>query len=534
MTSRRSSVNFAFGNFDIQAGFAVSHQYDRSLAVVRPGDAVTLRTTTVPEYREVNAYVLEGAGPFTPHDVRDRGSLLPFYPSGRGWTATLPGRREGTVVNYIVEATHQSGHLHYADGRHPHEFAKVFTHRVTSRRPPSWTRDAVVYQVFVDRFANADGTLDMPENDRDFAGGDLDGVTANLDWLVDLGVDCVWLTPIFTCASYHGYDAIDLKSVDPRFGGDDGLRRLIEAAHDRGIRIVLDLVPNHISRDHPWFESALSGGPERDWFYFEADGSYQMFFWSVTMPKVNLDHPDARAAMIDAAAYWVREFGVDGYRIDHALGPSESFFAALTTELVAIDPDVWIFGEVTATPQLCRRYGGILDGVTDFPFAYALRELIAGGLDPRDFAEIERESAAAIAMEDFSWVRFVDNHDMGRAVRLWGDDDRELVRAMDILLGLPGVPSFFYGTEQALTHVRTEADAGLNVGRVPMTFDADHPMITALRGAIERRRASGAAPDTPMYWSEDSRSWAWGALSGSIAGASTTRRHTDARGRPVD
>ena len=516
MSTRRSAVNFAFGNFDIEGGFAVSHQYDRSLAVIRPGDPVTLRATTVPGYNELNAYVLEGAGPFTSHEIRDQGSVIPFYRTGDAWTATLPGRPDHTTVHYIVEAVHRSGHLHYADGRLPHELARVFTHRVTARRPPLWTQDAVVYQIFVDRFANADGPIAAPENDLDFAGGDLHGVTANLDWLTDLGVNCVWLTPIFTCSSYHGYDTIDMMSIDERFGGDDALRVLVREAHARGIRIVLDLVPNHLSIDHPWFTSARAGGPERDWFFLEDDGSYLMFFTSVSMPKVNLDHPGARAAMIEVARYWVEEFGIDGYRIDHALGPSESFFAALSEEIEAIDPDVWLFGEVTATPALCRRYGGILDGVTDFPFAYGLQALLSGKLSPRDFAEIEREAAAAISPQDFSWVRFIDNHDMGRAIKLWGDDQSTLVRGLEILFGMPGVPSFFYGTEQALTHDRTEAEAGLNVGRVPMTFDGDHDMVEAVKAIVERRHASGTTPSTPMYWSEDSTSWQWGDLGGRI------------------
>ena len=514
MSNRRSSVNFAFGNFDIEAGFAVSHQYDRSLPVIRPGDPVTIRTTTVAEYGEVNAYVLEGAGPHTPHEIREHGTIIPFYPSGMGWTATLSGRPDGTIVNYIVEAVHRSGHLHYADGRLPHEAARVFTHRVTSRRPPLWTADAVVYQIFVDRFANADGPVPVPDNDLAFAGGDLHGVTANLGWLSDLGVNCIWLTPIFTCSSYHGYDTVDLMSVDPRFGGDAALRSLVEAAHARGIRIVLDLVPNHLSKEHPWFVSASNGGPEREWFFFEDDGSYLMFFSSHTMPKVNLDHRDAREAMLGVAEYWVREFGIDGYRIDHALGPSESFFAALTERIEEIDPDVWLFGEVTATPQLSRRYGGILDGVTDFPFAYALREMLAGKLDPRDFAEIEREAAAAVPPADFTWVRFVDNHDMGRAARLWNDDPAVLAHGMEILFSLPGVPSFFYGTEQGLTHDRTEAEGGLNVGRVPMTFDVHHPMVDVLRSVIARRAASSNVAGTPVYWEPDGSSWRWGDLGG--------------------
>jgi len=516
MSTRRSAVNFAFGNFDVESGFAVSHQYDRSLGVIRPGKPVTLRATTVPEYVEVNAYILEGAGPFTPHDIRERGTRIPFYRSGNGWTATLPGRPDHTIVNYIVEALHRTGHLHYADGRLPHEFARVFTHRVTSRRPPTWTNDAVVYQVFVDRFANALGPVSMPDNDLDFAGGDLHGITANLDWLTDLGVNCLWLTPVFTCDSYHGYDATDLKSIDPRFGGDDALRQLIEAAHDREIRVLLDLVPNHISYRHPWFTSAQAGGPERDWFFFNPDGSYLMFFRSMTMPKVNLDHPGARAAMIDVATYWMREFGVDGYRIDHALGPSESFFAALSEELEAINPDVWLFGEVTATPQLCRRYGGVLDGVTDFPFAYGLRELLSGNLSRRDFSDIEREAAAALDPADFSWVRFFDNHDMARAIHGWDNERAALEHAVDILFSMPGVPSFFYGTEQALSHDRSEAEAGLNVGRVPMAFESGDTMFGHMKDAISRRHASTNDPSTAMFWDTDASGWIWGDLDGRL------------------
>ncbi|MGI9667309.1 MAG: alpha-amylase family glycosyl hydrolase [Acidimicrobiia bacterium] len=516
MSNRRSSVNFAFGNFDIQGGFAVSHQYDRSLGVVRPWKPLTLRTTTVPEYLEVTAYVLEGLGPFTAHDIRMNGEAVPFYPSGGGWTATLAGRPDHTIVNYIVEAVHRSGHLHYADGRLPHELAKVFTHRVTSRRPPEWTNDAVVYQVFVDRFANANGAVAMPDDDHEFAGGDLHGVTSNLDWLSELGVNNIWLTPIFTCDSYHGYDSTDLKSIDPRFGGDHALKELVVAAHARGIRVLLDLVPNHISYKHPWFLSAQAGGPERDWFWFNDDDSYLMFFGSVTMPKVNLDHPDARAAVIDVATYWIEEFGIDGYRIDHALGPSESFFAALSEAVEALDPDVWLFGEVTATPQLSRRYGGVLDGVTDFPFAYALRELLAGNIDARDFAEIERESIAALDPADFSWVRFFDNHDMARAIHGWDNEREALEKAVDTLFSMQGVPSFFYGTEQALSHERSEAEGGLNVGRVPMSFNRDDPMFEHVRSAIARWHASTNAPDASLAWDDDLSGWTWGDLSGEI------------------
>jgi ABC-type lipoprotein export system ATPase subunit len=314
---KRPETVFAFGMFGIEGGFAVSHQYDRTPGIIRPADPVTLRVDTVPEYESVTAFVVDGSGPFTAQSIRDEGLEIPFTRSGNDWLATIFGKLDGTTSHYIIEALHRSGARHYGDGRLPLANARVFTHRTTSRRPPAWTQNAVVYQIFVDRFANAHGMVEAPESDYDWAGGDLHGVTANLEWLSSLGVNCIWLTPVFTCHSYHGYDTVDMKSIDDRFGGDEALRTLITAAHERGIRILLDLVPNHISHRHPWFVNALNGGPERDWFFLEDDDSYLMFFTSETMPKVNLEHPDAREAMLDVAAYWVKEFGVDGYRIDH-------------------------------------------------------------------------------------------------------------------------------------------------------------------------------------------------------------------------
>jgi glycosidase len=502
--------------FGIEGGFAVSHQYDRSPGIIRPGDPVMLRTATVPGYTEVTAYVVDGDGPFTPEQVRSQGTAVPFYLSGGEWVATLFGKPDKTTSHYIIEATHSDGRLHYADGRLPLAKAKVFAQRTTSRTPPAWTRDAVVYQIFVDRFANESGILTMPEHDHGWAGGGLDGVTAHLDWLNDLGIDCLWLTPIFTCHSYHGYDTVDMRSVDKRFGGDDALRRLVTAAHQHGMRIILDFVPNHISHEHPWFREAIEGGPKRDWFFIEDDDSYQMFFTAHTMPKMNLDHPDAREVMIDVARYWIEEFGIDGYRIDHALGPSESFFAALTDRIERLDRDVWMFGEVTATAHLSRRYGGILDGVTDFPFAYGLRELLAGNLAPEAFAEIERESAAVLSPNEFSWVRFFDNHDMARAIHGWGNDEDTLTAALKVLLSLPGVPSIFYGTEQALSHELGEGEGGMAVGRVPMRFDPTREIFATTSRLIAKRRDTDADQGSPVYWADNGSQWSWGHLDGHL------------------
>ncbi len=512
---RRPNMGFAFGMFETERGFAVSHQYDRSPSIIRPGDPVVLRAQTVHGYDAVRAYVVDGAGPFDPQVIHDSGTSVSFERDGDGWSALLLGSLNGTIQHYIVEAEHRSGALHYADGGHSLATAKVFAHRVTDRNPPAWTDDAVIYQIFVDRFANARGKVLQPADPMGWGGGDLDGVTMHLDWIKDLGANCIWITPVFTCESYHGYDSLDYHSVDARFGGEEALVRLIEETHKRDMTILMDIVPNHVSHHHEWFRSALAGGPEREWFSIDDRGNYEQFFTAKSMPKLMLDHPEARQAMIDAAECWITEFGIDGYRIDHALGPSESFFAALSERINEIAPEAWLFGEVTAMPAFNRRYGGILDGVTDFAFAYGLREYLAGEITAEGFATLEREAIATLPADEFSWVRFFDNHDMERGLTRWEDDESILEHALDILLSLPGTPAIFYGTEQSLTSGSRESEGGLEVGRIPMTFDKDHPMYEYTRSAISRRREASVDQSAPVWWEHDG-SWTWGGLSGNV------------------
>jgi len=514
-STRRPNMGFAFGMFDNESGFAVSHQYDRSPSLIRPGDPVRLRAATVHGYDAITAYVLDGAGPHPPEIVRSEGTASPFEADADGWTAMLLGSPNGTIQHYIIEAEHRSGGVAYADGSHSLASAKVFAHRVTDRRPPLWTSDAVVYQIFVDRFASESGPVTQPNDMHGWAGGDLRGITAGLDWIQELGATCIWITPVFTCHSSHGYDSIDYRSVDPRFGGESALSELIAETHARDMRILMDIVPNHVSDRHEWFQSARAGGPEKEWFSIDREGRYETFFGVPSMPRLMLDNPDARRAMIDVAEHWITEFGIDGYRIDHALGPSESFFAALSERINSISPEAWLFGEVTALPSFNRRYGGILDGVTDFAFAYGLREYLAGTIPADGFAYLERESIASLPADEFSWVRFFDNHDMERGLTRWGDDQATLDRALGILMSLPGVPVIFYGTEQALTSRLRESAGGLEVGRLPMTFDQDHAMFEVTQTAIARRTAQPMDQSAPVWWNPDG-SWTWDGLAGEL------------------
>jgi hypothetical protein len=511
MLARRPQAAFLFGMFDQQQGLAIGHQYDRSPSVPRPGRPMVLRVEVAEAMDDVTVVALAAPGPVVPDAIAGSGTAFPARPVAHHWEAVLPAMADGTVLHYIVQARDGRGRLWYADGKSPLDAATVFTHRVTGRRPPAWTSDAVVYQVFVDRFANAQGPVAPPAQPKAWAGGDLHGVRAALPYLVDLGVTAVWLTPIFACTGYHGYDAVDLYSVDERFGGDAALGALMDAARAAGVAVLLDLVPNHLSDRHPWFQDALAGGAKRDWFRIRDDGSYDTFFGHAAMPRVNLENPEAQRAMIDVALYWLDEHGIAGYRIDHVLGPAESFFAALSGEVNARHPDAWLFGEATATPAFCRRYGGLLDGATDFMLAYALRDFLSGRLSPAGLVEVEQEAAAVLAHEDFSWVRFIDNHDMSRALHVWDGDVERLRAATQALLALPGVPVLLYGTEQALSHAVGQEQGGLEVGRVAMRFDDPVGLVAEVRRLIAGRRATPIDPSVPVWWSADSTvaRWQW-------------------------
>jgi hypothetical protein len=515
--ARRPEAAFLFGMFDLQHGLAIDHQYDRQPAVPRPGQPIVLRVATAPDLADVTVIAAAGVTPSDPVSIEAAGTEYPGRRVASHWEVILPGMPDGTVLSYLVRTRDRSGRSWYADGKRPERAATVFTHRVTSRRPPTWTRRAVVYQVFVDRFATAEGTVQAPAHPKAWAGGDLAGVTAAIPYLADLGISAIWLTPVFACTSYHGYDTEDFRHVDRRFGGDSALRTLVAEAEKADIRILLDLVPNHVSNRHPWFAEAQEGGSTRSWFTFHDDGTYETFFGNPGMPRLNVDEPAARAAIIDVARFWIDEFGIAGYRIDHVLGPSESFLAELAAEVNSAHPDAWLFGEATATAAFCRRYGGLLDGVTDFGFAYAMRDFFAGRLTLAGLVELEQEPAAAIPHSDFSWLRFFDNHDMGRASFEWGDDPTRVAQAAELLARLPGVPALFYGTEQGLTHGISAAEGGLEVGRVPMRYGDTEGLVAPIRELLlERRRVPD--PAEPVLWTVTpaGASHVWGELRGFV------------------
>ncbi len=187
----------------------------------------------------------------------------------------------------------------------------AFAVHVDDEAIPDWLRDAVIYEVFVDRFAGSDGAaLAMPASPGDICGGTLAGVRARLDHIAALGVTCLWLTPIFPSPSHHGYDASDYLSVEPRLGTVEDLAALVADAHARGIRVLLDFVVNHVSSSHAAFGRAQArprAPPRPRWFRFTRwPDEYDTFFGVRDHPRIDSDDPGARRHMIEAARLLAR------------------------------------------------------------------------------------------------------------------------------------------------------------------------------------------------------------------------------------
>jgi cyclomaltodextrinase / maltogenic alpha-amylase / neopullulanase len=369
------------------------------------------------------------------------------------WQRELPAQPAGTLVRYQLFA--------YPAGSQdpiPADEGATFSYRVGTAAPPAWSRKAVIYQVFPDRFHPGCGRQWLPASSlSDVHGGTLAGIYEHLDYIAELGFNCIWLNPFFPDDTHHGYHATDYFSVNPRLGSAADLRRLVDGAHERGIRLLLDFVANHWSNQHATFVEAQQD-PDSDyvnWYRWrQYPDDYETFFGVRELPQVNVDYPPARAYLLDAARYWLTEFGFDGYRLDYALGPSHDFWTDFRAAVKQANPDAWIFGEVVESPSTQLSYEGRLDGCLDFLLLQALRDTFAFGSMPvsafDNFLHLHEHFFPA----HFSRPSFLDNHDMNRFLWLAGNDKRKLKLAALCQFTLSGPPVVYYGTEVGLSQAR--------------------------------------------------------------------------------
>lgn len=436
------------------------------------------------------------------------------------WEATLPGQPDGTIVSYRIggwrdgdareywadyppansvveraaDAYFQKREWHFPTIDEADSSGKTFAYPVGTLSAPAWAHHAVIYHLMCDRFYPGDGRdwTQMSALDRPM-GGTLYGVRDKLGYLADLGVNCIWLSPTWVSPTAHGYDATDFMRTADHLGGDDALHALVEAAHGRGMRILLDLPCNHISSQHPVFRDAVSSpsSPYRGWFTFDSSKhGYRAYFDIPSMPVVNLANPAARDWLIETARHWLIEFEIDGYRLDYAIGPSPDFWTYFNRACKDANRDCFCFGEVVDTPQAQRAYIGRLDGCLDFFACENLRKAFAWKTLSLDGFKQAMARDHAYFPSSFVKPTFLDNHDMDRFLHIAGGDKDALRAALSAQMALPAPPILYYGTEVGLNHEVGVRTGGLEQGRLPMVWDdrQDRVLLNDVAALVHERR----------------------------------------------
>ena len=369
----------------------------------------------------------------------------------------------------------------------------------TSIDVPDWPADTVFYQVFPDRFARsgrvpAPGAFepwDSAPTHAGYKGGDLYGVVERLDDLADLGISGIYLNPIFTAASNHRYNASDYLTVDPLLGGTEAFRALLDGAHERGIRVLLDGVFNHAGRGFFPFQHVIESGarsPYRDWFYLDPDvldgrrgidpypsgdpeghhlrAGYRSWWNIPSLPKLRVQHRALREFLFEVAEHWLR-FGIDGWRLDvPADVEDESFWPEFRQRVRAVRADAYLVGEVwTESPEWLT--GERFDALMNYPLGLAIlgfasagkldQAAIDGQVDYQRFLHAIDGPAFGdrlghlFALHDPATTavqyNLIGSHDAPRARTVLAGDIAALRLATLLQLVLPGTPSIYYGDE---------------------------------------------------------------------------------------
>jgi glycosidase len=363
--------------------------------------------------------------------------------------------------------------------------------------PAPWWRDRIFYEVFVRSFADSNGD----------GIGDLRGLTDRLDYLndgdpattEDLGVTGIWLMPVAESPSYHGYDVVDYEAIESDYGTRADFEAFLSAARARGIAVIVDLVMNHTSIEHPWFRDARTpGSAHDDWYVWSESGVpfggpsgrrvwhqagdrwYYGYFWE-GMPDLNVANPEVQAALDEVAAFWLDELGVDGFRLDAArhliedddkLENTEATFDWLEgfrSRTKAVATDALVLGEVWDATSMSSKY--VRDGALDLTFDFALAGATLASINSRDANSVRaalREVAEAYPADGLA--TFLTNHDQNRVADALGGDSDAAKLAATLLLTGPGIPFLYYGEEIGMHGSKPDERI-----RTPMRWDGSDP-----------------------------------------------------------
>jgi alpha-amylase len=331
-----------------------------------------------------------------------------------------------------------------------------------------WWNDAVFYEVFVRSFydQNGDGK------------GDLKGLTAKLDYLndgdstthTDLGINAIWLMPIMQSPSYHGYDVTDYRTIESDYGTNADFTAFIQAAHQRGIKVIVDLVMNHNSTQNPWFIQSASSPTStyRNWYrwnttnpggqWYLKNNAYYYGVFGSGMPDLNYANAEAKAEMFDIARYWLQDMQVDGFRLDAVKYIFENgtqientpetlqFWKEFRTYYKSVSPNAFAVGEAWTSTNIAKKY--VENDRLDYCFEFSLAGAIVNAVNSGNVSGLQTSIEDVMASYPYlQFGTFLTNHDQGRVMSVFGSDVSKAKLAAQLLLSLPGIPYIYYGEE---------------------------------------------------------------------------------------
>lgn len=354
---------------------------------------------------------------------------------------------------------------------------------------PDWFKDAVVYNIFPDSYATGKGVFEyhkksvlLQDNNisQSRLGGTIRGILDNLDYISDLGFNCIYLNPIFTAGEYHKYDVLDYYHIDPCFGTDEDFRGLVEEIHDRGMKIIIDGVFNHCSWYFFAFEDVIINGESsryKNWFYeltFPVERpadentppTYACFAYERKMPKLNTANKEVQEYFAKICRYWIHEFNIDGWRLDVANEVDKNFWRTFRNAAKAENPHIVLIGEIWENSEVWLQ-GDMFDSSMNYDFRKHCRDFFAfQSISPKVFSERMNQMLYRYPTNiTLGQLNLLDSHDVPRFLSLCDHDTRRFKLAVLFLMFCPGVPSLFYGDEKGISGIKEDEY------RSPMIWD---------------------------------------------------------------
>lgn len=362
---------------------------------------------------------------------------------------------------------------------------------------PEWFKSAVIYNIFPDSFATGKERMDCNKKllsledgniSRSRLGGTIQGILENLDYIADLGFTCVYLNPIFTAGEYHKYDLLDYYHIDPCLGTDEEFHNLVDEIHRRSMKIIIDGVFNHCSWYFFAFEDVVQNGEAsayKDWFYelsypvvrpFTDSElpTYSCFAYEKKMPKLNTSNLEVQEYFLNVCRYWIKEYGIDGWRLDVANEVDKSFWRKFRTAAQEINPQIVLIGEVWENAEVWLK-GDMFDSTMNYDFRRHTRDFFAlNTISKKNFLDRITQMLFRYPKNiALGQLNLLDSHDVPRFLSLCENNLDKWKLAAIFLFFCPGIPCLFYGDEKGISGILE------NEYRSPMPWKEEENNLTS-------------------------------------------------------